>query len=499
MNYKIAKTSTAKANLAKTKIDCLVLGTAGHKLVSEFGRKTDDILDGQLSQTLKHGDLKSAAGDTQLIVLRDNQPIRRILLIKNGDKKEASGQNILKTLTGCFSALKEINAKKVAIPLSEFLSADKPSDWLVRKLVETAESSIYRFDDFKSKQANPVILKEIQILIGSNDNIADATRALNTGLATANGIALTKTLGNLPSNICTPAYLAQKARALAKQHSHIKTTIIEEKTMKELGMGALLSVSAGSEQPAKLIIMEYKGGKAKDKPHVLLGKGITFDSGGISLKPGEAMDEMKYDMCGAAAVFGVMQAMTELQPALNIIGMVSSAENMPSGKASRPGDIVTTMSGQTVEILNTDAEGRLVLCDALTYAEKFKPASVVDIATLTGACIIALGNQASGLMSNNDELADELLTAGQTTLDRAWRMPIWEEYQTQLDSNFADMQNIGGRQAGSITAACFLSRFAKSFRWAHLDIAGTAWHSGEAKGATGRPVGLLVEYLLNKL
>ncbi|PID43325.1 MAG: leucyl aminopeptidase [Gammaproteobacteria bacterium] len=494
MNYKIAKTISAKAN-----IDCLVLGVLKQELVSDLGKITDKALGGLLSRALDYGDIKSAAGSTQLVALPENQPIKRVLLVSNGDQKEVSRQDIHKTLTGCFSALKDINAKKITLPLSEFLSGDQSSSRMIRKMVEIAESSIYRFEDFKSEKAPSIKLKEARILIGSNDNTAEASQALKTGLATANAISLTKNLGNLPGNVCTPSYLAQKARELSEKYRHIKTTVIEEKEMAKLGMGALLSVSAGSRQPAKLIIMEYKGGKAKDKPHVLLGKGITFDSGGISLKPGEAMDEMKYDMCGAATVFGVMQAMAELKPELNITGMVSSAENMPGGKASKPGDIVTTMSGQTVEILNTDAEGRLVLCDALTYAGKFKPASVVDIATLTGACIIALGNQATGLMSNNDDLADELLTAGQNTADRAWRLPIWDEYQTQLDSNFADMQNIGGRPAGSITAACFLSRFCKQFPWAHLDIAGTAWHSGKAKGATGRPAGLLVEYLLNKL
>ena len=262
-------------------------------------------------------------------------------------------------------------------------------------------------------------------------------------------------------------------------------------------MNTILAVGKGSTQPPRLIVMEYRGGKAKDKPHVLVGKGITFDTGGISLKPGEAMDEMKYDMGGSASVFGAMQVLAETQPKINVVAVIAAAENMPDGGASRPGDIVTTLSGMTVEILNTDAEGRLVLCDALTYVKKFDPAAVIDLATLTGACIIALGNHATGLLANNDELANELLAAGERAGDRAWRLPLWDEYQSQLDSNFADMANIGGRPAGTITAACFLSRFAKDYRWAHLDIAGTAWHSGKAKGSSGRPVPLLVDYLMS--
>jgi leucyl aminopeptidase len=305
-------------------------------------------------------------------------------------------------------------------------------------------------------------------------------------------------MGNLPGNVCTPAYLAQQAVALGKAHKSIKTSVLEEKDMQKLGMGSLLSVSRGSAEPAKLITMEYHGTDKKQKPIVLVGKGVTFDSGGISLKPGAEMDEMKYDMCGAASVLGTMQAIAEMGLKLNVVGIIPSTENLPSSTATKPGDIVTSMSGQTIEILNTDAEGRLILCDALTYAARFEPDTVIDIATLTGACVIALGHVASGLFSNQDQLAHELLAAGEQTQDRAWHMPLWEEYQPLLDSNFADMQNIGGRAGGSITAACFLSRFTKEYRWAHLDIAGTAWKSGKDKGATGRPVPLLAQYLINR-
>ena len=323
-------------------------------------------------------------------------------------------------------------------------------------------------------------------------------RAVAHAQAISDGIDLTRTLGNLPGNVCTPTYLANQAKALGKSHKELDVEILEEKDMKALGMGALLSVSAGSAEPAKLIRMSYQGGKAKDKPHVLVGKGITFDTGGISIKPSPNMDEMKYDMCGAATVFGVMKAVVALQLPINLVCLVASAENMPSGTATKPGDIVTSMSGQTIEILNTDAEGRLVLCDALTYAEKFKPASVVDIATLTGACIVALGSNTSAVMGNNEELVQQLLSAGKQADDRAWELPLFDEYQEQLDSPFADMANIGGPKAGSITAGCFLSRYTKAYPWAHLDIAGTAWTSGgKDKGASGRPVPLLMQYLLN--
>jgi leucyl aminopeptidase len=350
----------------------------------------------------------------------------------------------------------------------------------------------------KSKQDKSTkVLRKIQFGLLTTKVTAALETELTQAVAIAQGVVLAKDLGNLPGNVCTPTYLAQQAVALAKSHKTIKTTVLEENDMKKLGMGSLLSVTQGSAEPAKLITMEYHGADKKHRPIVLVGKGITFDSGGISLKPGAEMDEMKYDMCGAASVLGTMQAIAEMGLKLNVVGIIPSSDNMPSGTASKPGDIVTSMSGQTIEILNTDAEGRLVLCDALTYAAKFEPDTVIDIATLTGACIIALGHVASGLYSNQDTLAQELLTASEQSQDKAWRMPLWEDYQTQLDSNFADMQNIGGRPAGSITAACFLARFTKKYRWAHLDIAGTAWKSGKDKGATGRPVPLLTQYLIN--
>ena len=320
---------------------------------------------------------------------------------------------------------------------------------------------------------------------------------LKIGARVGEGVNVARELGNLPGNICTPAYLATEARKMARTHSKVSTRILEEKHMRELGMGSLLSVSAGSEQPAKLIIMQYKGAAAAKKPYVLVGKGITFDSGGISLKPGAKMDEMKFDMCGAASVFGALHAVAAMGLPINVVALIAASENLPSGRATKPGDVVTSMSGQTIEILNTDAEGRLVLCDTLTYAERYKPAAVVDIATLTGACVVALGSHASGMYANDDKLAEQLSEAGVSSHDRAWRMPLWDDYQRQLDTPFADMANIGGPGGGSITAACFLARFASKYKWAHLDIAGAAW-TGAPKGATGRPVGLLCHWLLDR-
>ncbi|WP_087464545.1 leucyl aminopeptidase [Oleiphilus messinensis] len=493
MNYKL------QGNLKKIqKTDCAVVTVDQSGNLSEFARQIDELTEGKLSATLKLGDMPSQAGNTLLIPIPEDKTVKRILVVATGEDEELNINRYKKCLESIYSAVNAANIKKLTLSLDGFDTLDKSDHWKLKALVESFEAKTYQFNEFKSKEAPPVKLKDITIRC-AEDRVDTLDEALQTGIAVSQGVSVAKDLGNLPGNVCTPTYLAKQAKQFAKTNPEFTVTVLDEKEMKNLGMGSLLSVSAGSAEPAKLIIFEYQGGKASAAPHVLVGKGITFDTGGISLKPGEAMDEMKYDMCGAASVFGAMQAISQIKPKLNIVGIVAAAENMPSGTATKPGDIVTTMSGQTVEILNTDAEGRLVLCDALTYAEKFKPASVVDIATLTGACIIALGHHATGLMSNNESLADELLVAGEEAADKAWRLPLWDEYQSQLDSNFADMQNIGGRPAGTITAACFLARFTKKYPWAHLDIAGVAWNSGKNKGATGRPVPLLVSYLLNKL
>jgi len=369
--------------------------------------------------------------------------------------------------------------------------------WRVRQAALSAQEALYRFDQFKSKnEKSERALCALSFAV-EHKAVDEAEEALSQGLAIGEGVALAKTLGNLPGNVCTPSYLAEAATQLASDHA-LDCQILERADMEALGMYSLLSVAKGSHQPPKFIVLHYRNGKERAKPLVLIGKGVTFDSGGISLKPGEGMDEMKFDMCGAASVLGTLKAVAQMRLPINLSVIVPTTENMPGGSASKPGDIVTSMSGQTIEILNTDAEGRLILCDALTYAERFEPAAVIDVATLTGACVIALGNVATGLFANADELAQSLLDAGDAAGDRAWRMPLWDEYQDLLKSNFADMANIGGRAAGSVSAACFLSRFAGKFAWAHLDIAGTAWKSGAEKGATGRPVPLLAHYLLHR-
>jgi leucyl aminopeptidase len=360
-------------------------------------------------------------------------------------------------------------------------------------------NSEYSFDRLKSdKKAARKGLRKVAVNVARGD-AARARKAIGEATAISAGMSLTRDLGNLPANICTPTYLAKQARELAKGDKRLRVKVLEEADMKRLKMGSLLSVSAGSRQAAKLIVLEYRGAAAAEQPVVLVGKGVTFDTGGISLKPGQAMDEMKFDMCGAASVFGTLKAVKQMQLPINVVGIIPATENMPDGIATKPGDIVTSMSGQTIEILNTDAEGRLILCDALTYAAKYKPRCVIDIATLTGACIVALGKVPSAVLGNNDALINGLLKSGQQIEDKVWELPLWDEYQDQLKSNFADMANIGGRDAGTITAACFLSRFTRDYKWAHLDIAGTAWKSGEDKGATGRPVPLLTQYILNQV
>jgi leucyl aminopeptidase len=340
-------------------------------------------------------------------------------------------------------------------------------------------------------------LRKLTFCVSRRNELAPAEQALSQGLAMAAGVELAKDLGNLPGNFCTPTYLASEAGELARAHG-MSVDVLDRADMEKLGMNTLLSVARGSHEPPKFIVLRHAGGSTDAKPIVLVGKGITFDSGGISLKPGPEMDEMKFDMCGAASVLGTLKAAAMMKLPLNVIGVIPATENMPGGSATKPGDVITSMSGQTVEILNTDAEGRLILCDALTYVERFQPDCVIDIATLTGACVIALGHVTTGLLANNETVARELLDAGNEAHDRAWQLPLFDDYQEQLKSNFADMANIGGRPAGTITAACFLSRFAEKFAWAHLDIAGTAWRSGKDKGATGRPVPLLSHFLIER-
>ena len=484
---------TKSSPLKTLKCDCLIVAVYANKALSATALDIDK--QSGVIEAVKHlGDLNLKVGQCSWIPLTEEQPYKRLLTICIGEKPESvDSANVRSSAASVAKALKTKNIKHAAWSVEN--TSDVSDDKFAAIIAESFTTQTYSYTETKTQNITPLNLAKLTLHSISGLN-KGWKQGLLTGAAIGNGINVARELGNLPANICTPTYLAEKAQALKSAKLSVK--VLEEAQMKRLGMGSFLSVAAGSDQPAKFIIMEYKGAVATKKPYVLVGKGITFDTGGISLKPGLGMDEMKFDMCGAASVFGVMQTIIELEPKTNIVALVAATENMPNGNATKPGDVVTSMSGQTIEVLNTDAEGRLVLCDALTYAERYKPEAVIDIATLTGACVIALGKHASGLYANDQKLANELLEAGQKAQDKAWQMPLWEEYQKQLDSNFADIANIGGREAGSVTAACFLARFTKAYKWAHLDIAGTAWDSGGAKGATGRPVGLLVDYLLSR-
>lgn len=465
--------------------------------LSASAELVDQLTQGAIKNALKWGDMKGGFGQTLLLQTHDKLKANRVLLVGCGDKALSDAQ-YRKWVTSSFNVLKQLGGTDALYVVDDVEVVDRDAYCKARLLVETLKSNTYSFDEYKSKKSEPFKLAKVTLCCDKTQ-ASRVEQAIKEAQAIAAGMALTKDLGNTPANICNPIYMAKQAEALAKLDKKIKVEVLDEKKMKALNMGAFLSVAQGSEQMPRLIVLQYNGAKKKsEQPIALVGKGITFDTGGISLKPGAGMDEMKYDMCGAATVLGVFKSLIELQLPINVVGLLACAENMPSGRATRPGDIVRTMSGQTVEILNTDAEGRLVLCDTLTYAERFKPKAVIDMATLTGACIVALGTQATGLMGNDQALADALLAAGKRVDDRAWQLPLFDEYQEQLDSPFADMANIGGPKAGTITAGCFLARFAKSYPWVHLDIAGTAWVSGgKDKGATGRPVPLLTDYLLH--
>lgn len=483
----------------KQRTACLILGVFSHRQLSSLAQQVDKASKGQLSSLLKRGDMDGNPGQQLMVYDLPGVDAERVLLVGLGKARELTMKVYGEAVAAAVKRLNETHPIDAVCALCEEEVVGKSLYQTIRETVLSAEQSLYQYTQTKSEvKANARPLKRLALYVHDSRKLNSARKALSHAEAIAIGVNLTKELSNLPGNICTPSYLADQARKLGREFSQLKVQILEEKQMEKLGMGALLSVSRGSRQPAKLIVMEYKGGKTGAKPVVLVGKGLTFDAGGISIKPGAAMDEMKYDMCGGASVLGTLRACLEMALPINLIGVVPSSENLPDGDANKPGDIVTSMSGQTIEILNTDAEGRLILCDALTYSERFEPAAVIDIATLTGACIVALGDQASGLLANNDSLAAEVLEAASHSGDRAWQLPLWEEYEEQLKSNFADMANVGNKGAGTITAACFLSRYTKKFKWVHLDIAGTAWRSGADKGATGRPVPLLTQFLLKR-
>ncbi|MBP0047820.1 leucyl aminopeptidase [Marinobacterium sp. AK62] len=477
--------------------ECLIVALEAEGALCPSAATVDKASGGYLTELVENGDIAGKAGQTLLLFKVPGIKARRVLLVGLGTEKERKDRHYRKLVKAITATLKQSGITSAAFALDGCASYRDDVYRATRQLVEWVSADFYQYDETKSKKADPAKLENVQILLSEEDTEL-GEGALLDGVAIANGVSTARELGNLPGNICTPVYLAERAEALSEEFDDIHTRILDEDEMAELGMHSLLAVGRGSAQPSRLIVMEYNGGESDEKPHVLVGKGITFDTGGISLKPGAAMDEMKFDMCGAASVFGAMEAVAEMQLPINVVGIVAAAENMPGSQATKPGDIVTTMAGKTVEILNTDAEGRLVLCDALTYAGRYEPETVVDIATLTGACIIALGHHATGILSNDEELAGALLDSGDYAADRGWPLPLWDEFQELLDSNFADMANIGGRSAGTITAACFLSRFTEEYRWAHLDIAGVAWNSnGKEKGATGRCVPMLSQYLLD--
>jgi leucyl aminopeptidase len=492
------KFSIKKGSPEKQRGACIVVGVFESGMLTPAAEAMDNAANGYIGNLLRRGDFEGKPGSTLVLHNVPRTQCERLLLVGLGKETEVDDKTYRDAIRGVFRGLGETGAEDAMLFLTDIPVEKRDTAWKISQTVILAQESGYRFNRLKSKvdETGPR-LRKLALAASSLDHesVAAQENALQQAFAISEGVSLAKDLGNLAPNICTPTYLAGQAVAIAKNHK-LKATVLEQKDMEKLGMGALLAVARGSRQPAKLIALEYWGGAKKEKPVVLVGKGITFDTGGISLKPAAEMDEMKYDMCGAASVLGTIAAIAQMHLAINVVGIIPTTENMPGGNATKPGDVVTSMSGQTIEILNTDAEGRLILCDALAYAQRYEPQVVIDIATLTGACVIALGHVASGLLSNDDELAEELLLASRQASDPAWRLPLWDDYQDQLKSNFADMANIGGRAAGTITAACFLSRFTGKYRWAHLDIAGTAWKSGKEKGATGRPVPLLAQFLI---
>jgi leucyl aminopeptidase len=473
------------------KSGCVVLGVHSNQELTPAAKRVDQAARGALKKTL--GDLAAKTGSTLLLRDLPGVAAERVLLVGMGERKEFSENAFRDSVRGAASALKDLDAKDAAFFLVDTKVNSRSVSWNVRQAVLGMREALYRFDLLKTqKKPDGPALSHVTLPVDPN---AQLEQALTEAQATADGAELARTLGNLPSNICTPSYLAEEAKKLARQFK-LQIEVLERRDMERLGMGAFLAVTNASHQPPKLIVLRYSGAAKGKKPLALVGKGITFDTGGISLKPAGEMDEMKFDMSGAGSVLGTIRALAGMQAPVNIVGVIPTCENMPGGHATKPGDVVTTLSGQTVEILNTDAEGRLILCDALTYASRFEPEVIVDVATLTGACVIALGHVATGLFANDDKLAEEIREAADDAWDRVWQMPLWEDYQEQLRSNFADFANIGGRPGGSITAACFLARFTREMRWAHLDIAGTAWKSGREKGSTARPVPLLVRFAM---
>ncbi len=489
----------AQAGAARrARTDCAVVGVHERGELGGDAVALDRALGGRLGRILKAGDFAGRLGETLLLPDLGAGPAARVLLVGLGSAKSWGRRPYRRALLAAAQAVLRTPARDAWVTLTAHAVPDVDAYYRARYAAEAFGQASYKVPALKSaRKPAPPRLASVRVSVAGRGDLVAVRRGLEHGAAIAVGSATTRDLANLPANVCTPSYLAKFAQGLARSHRRIRTRVLGETEMKRLGMGSLLSVTAGTEEPARLIVIEYRGGKAGEAPVALVGKGVTFDSGGISLKDPPGMDEMKFDMTGAASVIGAVCSLAVLGAPVNVVAIVAACENMPSGRATKPGDIVRSMSGQTIEVLNTDAEGRLILCDALTYSRRFKPRLVIDVATLTGACVVALGAHNSAVMSNDDGLADGLVAAGRRSADTCWRMPLAEEYSEQLKSNFADFANVGGRDGGAVTAACFLWKFVDGLKWAHLDIAGTAYQTGAAKGATGRPVPLLVDFLLS--
>lgn len=496
MQYKLDTSATPSSN----KSDCIVVAIFSNKKKASLGaaaKELDEKSKGELSQIIDSGDFKGSLEQTQVLYNLKGVEASRIIMLGCGEQKSFDTVALTKAVKAASKAIKSSAIKSLSFYLSDSFSADEIAQSATQTVIAHGDVD-YKLLDYKSDAKDESKLKKVSVAFTALDqlNKLELKTAVENGAAIVEGMALAKDLANHPGNVCTPTYIADEAKKVAKDYADIKLKVLEEKDMEKLGMGSFLSVSKGSDEPGKMVILEYTGAKDKKQaPIALVGKGITFDTGGISLKPGASMDEMKFDMGGAAGMLGTLKACAEMKLAINVVVVLAAAENMPSARASKPGDIVTSMAGKTIEVLNTDAEGRLVLCDALTYVGKYKPEVVIDAATLTGACIIALGHHICAVLSNSDELAEDIMSAGNTINDRAWQLPMGDDYKKQLKSSFADLGNIGGRAAGTITAACFLAEFTKEYKWAHLDVAGTAW---EGKDSTGRPVPLLSQYLINR-
>ena len=490
-------TLNSNNNPATDSQDCVVIPVFSDEkkiVLGDAGKQLDKASAGEISSILDKGDFKANTSDTLMLYDIAGVKASRVLLVGCGKAVEFESKTVNQVSQAASEVIQKTSIKSITCYLGDSITGEQKETAITQTIIGFSDS-LYQLQDYKSKKKDAPSLSQVCVSL-SNGFDDDAQTALDNGIAISEGMKLTRDLANHPGNVCTPTYIAETATNLANDYKNVEIDILEEADMEKLGMGSFLSVSKGSDEPGKMVILQYFGAKdKKQQPIALVGKGVTFDTGGISLKPGANMDEMKFDMGGAAGMLGTLKACAEMQLDINVVVVLAAAENMPSARASKPGDIVTSMKGITIEVLNTDAEGRLVLCDALTYVGKYNPSIVIDAATLTGACIIALGHHISAVLSNNDELANDLMDAGNTINDRAWRLPMGDEYKKQLKSSFADLGNIGGRAAGTITAACFLGEFTKDYKWAHLDIAGTAW---TGKDATGRPVPLLSQFLINQ-